>query len=239
MSKDPLENKRCTPSTIMARRLYPPCQANNGTNEASSQQGSGTTTQDVGANRDKANAGAEDKLAPLLDMLERDPNLAYNKYIDKRHPELKNVTPELRPFLREVIMRQELKGWTPKIQQTKRTDEEEQRHIDDGTSGLSNPKSTKHFDLGNGADAADVTDERYGWGKEEDEEGAEAEFKDQRAKAYFKDQQQSFEDTKKRWGSRADRYNWGGYWKRPYDPAHIENSKRVLPEEGNDDDNEE
>lgn len=228
MSKDQFARNPSTASSIMAGKLYPSVQTNKGMNNARNNQGSITAAQADGVTGDGENAGTEDKLATLLEMLERDPNLPYNKYIDKRHPELKDVTPELRPFLWEVIMRLELKGWMPKIQKTKRTDEEEQSHIDDGTSGLSDPKSTKHLDLGNGANAADVTDERYEWGEEEGTE--------QRAKDYFKDQQQSFEDTKKRWGSRADRFKWGGYWKRPYDPAHIENSERVLPEEEEDDD---
>ncbi len=91
----------------------------------------------------------------------------------------------------------------------------------DGTSSLRAPKRSKHYDLGAGADAVDITDSRYGWGAKKDTEN--------QAKAFFKDLGESLEETKSRWGEAGDRFQWGGYWHKPYDPAHIENTERIAP----------
>lgn len=188
----------------------------------------------TGSDKDSDSSGAQDKLAAFFQYLEKNPNDAYNKDFDGRHAKLNDLTPEFRPFLREVMMRQELRGRNPKIFQTKRTEEEERGHIANGTSSLHNASDSKHIDLGRGADAADVADASVAWGPPQPEKGQQLSpqdlIKKQQADAYFKDQQQSFKETKKRWGDKADHFNWGGDWHSPYDPAHIENSERVLPD---------
>jgi len=219
-----------TPFSNIARRLYPGGQGSEADAQAPAPQSNGS------ASANGAGADTGDRFARLFEILEKNPDNAYNKDFDKRHPELNRLTPELRPFAREVMMRQELKGWKPKALKTIRTEEEERGHMADGTSAVSDPKDSRHIDLGNGADAADVADERYGWGVEKNKQKTpEDHFRDQRAKDYFKDQQQSFEETKKRWGSEADRFKWGGYWSQPWDPAHIENSQRVVPKDDDED----
>jgi len=141
--------------------------------------------------------------------------------VENRYSKLSEATPELRPFLRNVIMRQELKGFEPTIHGTTRPVAESQANIDKGVSGLIDPRASKHIDLGRGSDAADVVDKRYFWG--------EAPGTARGAADYFKAQGESFEEAKKEFGQEGTRFTWGGYWKNPYDPAHIENSRRVAP----------
>jgi hypothetical protein len=118
-------------------------------------------------------------------------------------------------------MRQELKGFQPEVRDTARTEEQEKIKKNEGNSGLADPKTSKHINLGRGADAADVVDTRYFCGA--------AKGTEQGAKDYFKAQGESFEEAKKEFGEGGKRFTWGGYWKNPYDPAHIQNSKRVVP----------
>ena len=139
-----------------------------------------------------------------------------------RHPNLETTTPELKPFLTNVIMRQELKGFDPEMHETVRTVEDSQKNMDEGRSGLLKASNSKHIDKGRGADAADVTSERNDWG--------EAKGTKKSAKKYFKAQRESFGEAQKEYGSRGDRFTSGADWTKPYDPGHIENSERVLPD---------
>ncbi len=141
--------------------------------------------------------------------------------VESRHPKLSETTPELKPFLRDVIMRQELKGFKPIIHGTTRTVAQSAAKVKEGDSGLADPKASKHINLGRGADAADIVDTRYFWGA--------APGTAKGAADYFKTQGESFEEAKTEFGEGGKRFTWGGYWTTFYDPAHIENSKRVRP----------
>jgi hypothetical protein len=87
---------------------------------------------------------------------------------------------------------------------------------------LKNPNSSRHIDLGRGADAADIADRKYAWG--------EAPGTGKGAERYFRDQSESFEQIKAAAGEKGKDFRNGADFKKLYDPAHIENNNRVQPE---------
>lgn len=236
MANDIPANGKNTPLTTIANKLYPGNQNTNGADGPQNNQDANTSAR---ANDTHPDANPNDPLALFFDWMEKHPDTAYTQSFDKRHPELEHVTPEFRPFLREVMMREEFKGWRPSGVKTIRPEKEELEDIANGTSSLSDPKHSKHIDLGRGSDAADVVDTRYGWGPRQ-QKGKKLTpaqlIQKQRSQEFFQAQKNAFDLTKQRMGQTGDRYTYGGDWKNFPDVAHIENSDRVLPEPQEDDD---